>query len=234
MIVSGLLAGANCIISAQQPESNLSDSLNADLKKIAKPESIRGWIKFKEDAHINPATVFIEHKVAFDLADNDNMVMLKTETDDLGFTHHQYQQYYKTLPIDGATFTVHSNRNGFPYAGNGKLVTGIDINTAPQLGTEQAIEFALLYMDAKEYMWQSGYWEKDLKSRTGKSDTSFYPGPELVIKQIVTRKPGGAFEKYSFLAYRLDIYCSSPFISKRIFIDANNGKILEAFPLQSN
>lgn len=229
------IAANYVMVSAQQADIIKSDSLNAQMKKVAKPESKPNWIKFKDNTNINPVTIFIELKPAFDLKENDKMVLYETEKDDLGFTHFRYQQYYRNIKIDGGTYNVHTDKNGITYAANGKILTGIAINIVPVLSTKQAIDLTLKYINAKEYMWQSKLWEKDLKERTGKSDTTYYPIPQLVIREIKHKNvKSNAQDKNYFLVYRLDIYSSSPNYSQRVFIDANTGKVLETFPLQSS
>jgi Zn-dependent metalloprotease len=228
------LVGTNYYVAAAQLGDTIkSEVLNTKMQKIAKSESTPNWVKFKDDVRINPKTVFIDKKSEFDLKENDKMVLNRTEKDDLGFTHYQYQQYYKNIKVDGGTYTVHTNKDGITYAANGNLDKGIDINVVPALTANQVIDIALNYVNAKEYMWQSEFWEKNLKERTGKIDTTYYPIPQLVIRGIVINKSNMDNKQY-ILAYRLDIYSSSPNYSQRIYIDANTGEILQYLPLQSN
>lgn len=219
----------------KKQESKSVKFWNSSLTKIANPESVEGWIKFKEGININPKNIFNEQKEAFNLDENYSMNLIKINKDDLGFNHYRYQQYYKNVKIEGGEYIVHTNKNGTTYAANGKLFTDVDINVVPVLNTEQAIDITLKHVNAKEYMWQSEFLEKDLKERTGMPDTTFFPVPQLVIKEIKNKNiKSDAQDKQYFLAYRLDIYSSSPNYSQRIFIDANTGGILETIPLQSN
>jgi len=223
------------IVSAQPGDENKGVSLNPQMKKIAKPESEPNWIKFKEDVRIEPKTIFIDYKSAFNLKEDDEMIIYEVLMDDLGFTHYQFHQYYKNIKIDGATYYVHTNENGITYAANGELLTGIDLNVVPRLSDKQAIDLALKYTNATEYMWQSDFWEEDLKVRTGKPDTTYFPFPKLVIREIKSNNiKTVATENQCFLVYQLDIYCSSPHYSQRLFIDANTGEILDSLPLQSD
>lgn len=231
-----LAMGVTCIkVTAQQTDHNNDDLLNSQMKEIAKPESIPTWIKFKDDIIIDPITIFLEHKVAFNLKENDKMVLYETVMDDLGFTHYRFQQYYKDIKVDGGAYQVHTNKNSITYAANGKILTDIDINVVPVLNDKQAIDITLKFVNANEYMWQSEFWEKDLKERTGNSDTTYFPIPQLVIREIKDNiKETNTIVKQYYLVYRLDVYSSSPNYSQRIFIDANTGELLHSFPLQSN
>lgn len=207
------------------------DLLNPSMKQIASPESEQHWIKFKISAKINPETLFEEHKTAFDLSTFDKMVVNKSFIDDIGFTHRNYQQFYKSIPIDGESVNVHTNKNGETYAATGRILKGINVETSPKLSPQEVIDVALAFVNAKEYMWQNTFWENELKQKNHNADTTYYPKPLLVIKEERNYNSGlGIFH----LAYRLDIYTSSPFYSQRIYIDAHSGVIIEKYPLQSN
>ncbi len=69
--IIAIIIGANWfIVSAQQNEISNENSLNPLLAKIAKPESEPNWIKFKDEAHIDPTNIFIKYKAEFSLGDN--------------------------------------------------------------------------------------------------------------------------------------------------------------------
>ena len=212
-------------------QSTFYDLMNNSMKQIASTESEENWIKFKPTAKIKPETIFEEHKTAFELSTFDKMKVNKSFKDDIGFTHINYQQHYKGILIDGESVNVHTNKEGETYAATGRILKGINLAIAPKLSPQEAIDIALKFVNAKEYMWQNTYWENNLKEKTSKTDTTYYPKPTLVIKEKQGFSSGtGIFH----LAYRMDIYSSSPFYSQRIFIDALSGAIFEKYPLQSN
>ena len=212
-------------------QNNYYDLLNPSMKQIATPESEENWIKLKPSAKINPATLFEVHKAAFGLSANDKMQVSKSFIDDIEFTHHNYQQFYKSIPIDGESVNVHTNKNGETYAATGRILKGINVETSPKFTAQEAIDLALKFVNAKEYMWQNNFWENELKQKNAKTDTTYYPQALLVIKEERNFNSGtGIFH----LAYRMDIHASSPFYSQRIFIDAHTGEIIEKYPLQSN
>ena len=111
----------------------------------------------------------------------------QTTMDNMGYSQHRFQQYYKNVKIEGGEYIVHTNNKGITYAANGEILTGLDINVVPVLSDKQAIDLVLKFVNAKEYMWQSEFWIRDLKERTGKPDTTYYPIPQLVIREIKKR-----------------------------------------------
>lgn len=230
-----VFGSVSILLSAQYSMNSKVDTLNSQIRKIAKSDSKPNWIKFKPDSKINPKTIFVTYKSAFDLKENDNMILVETERVDSGTTLYKFQQYFKDVKIEGAEFIVHSDQNDVISTANGKLISGIDINVIPILNSNQSIDIALKHISAKEYKWQSKFWEDDLKVRTCNPDTSYFPVPRLVIRQIKNRNPQSTIQnKQYFLVYKLDIFSSSPNYAQRIFIDANTGEVLETLPLQSN
>lgn len=207
------------------------DLLNPSMKQIASPESEQNWIKFKTSAKINPETIFEDHKAAFELTTFDKMVVNKTFVDDIGFTHRNYQQYFKEILIDGESVNVHTNKDGETYAATGRILKGISVETTPKLTVNEAIEAALKFVNAKEYMWQNAFWENELKQKNNDPKATHYPQPTLVIKEKRSYNQGlGIFN----LVYRMDIESSSPHYSQRIFVDAHSGEIIDKYPLESN
>lgn len=230
-IILSFILWANYLVVFAQTGSNKADSLSSGLKQIANIESTSTWIKFNNSVKINPETLFEDYKAAFGLSDADKMIVNKTFVDDIGFTIRNYQQFYKSIPIDGESVNVHTNKNGETFAATGKILKGINIETSPKLSPQEAIDLVLAFVNAKEYRWQNSFWENELKQKNINADTTYYPKPLLVIKEEQGYSSGlGIFH----LAYRIDIYTSSPFYSQRIYIDALSGIIIEKYPLQSN
>lgn len=216
------------IVSAQ---TRFYDLLNPTMKQIASPESEEHWIRFNSSAKVNPETIFEVHKTAFELSANDKMLVNKSFIDDIGFTHINYQQYFKGVPIDGESVNVHINKNGETYAATGRILKGIAIETTPKLTANEALEAALKFVNAKEYMWQNTYWENELKQKKNDPNATYYPSPTLVIKEKRSQNQGlGIFN----LVYRIDIDSSSPHYSQRVFVDALSGEIIDKYPLESN
>ena len=73
-------------------------TLSEKFKNIAKPGSTKEWIIFWDSAKINPKTIFTDLKDAFELSNDDQMILKKIKKDDIGFNHYRYQQYYKNIP----------------------------------------------------------------------------------------------------------------------------------------
>jgi Zn-dependent metalloprotease len=135
-----------------QSSNNKTDSLSIGLKQIANIGSTPTWIKFNNSAKINQETLFEDYQTAFGLSDADKMIVNKLFSDDAGFTHRNYQQYYKSVPIDGESVNVHTNKNGETYAASGRILKGINIEISPNLTAQEVIDSALKFVNAKKYI----------------------------------------------------------------------------------
>jgi bacillolysin len=84
---------------------------NNKLAEIAEPTSSKGWIRLKEGKNFPYQNFFAENKQAFGLGQNDEMILKKTKTDELGFTHYRYQHTYKGVKVEGCEYILHT-QNG--------------------------------------------------------------------------------------------------------------------------
>ncbi len=152
-------------------------------------------------------------KQSFKLSSNNNLIKTKSESDQIGFTHEKYQQYYKGIKVEFATFNVHA-KNSTIVSMNGEFFDTSNIKVNPKLSEERGFQSALNYVGAQNYLWQ------DTKSAK-KMDNYQKPKGVLVIL------PGKILHsKQAKLAYKYDIYATKPLSRANIYIDANTGDFL--------
>ena len=215
-----------------QTDSSSRDFWNDTTRKIATPSSNEKWIDFRVDAKINATNFFKDYGAALRLSKSDDMRLYKIEKDNLGFTHYRFMQYYKNIRIAGAEYILHVDNKGVTYAANGQYVRRMNKEVSYNLSNTTALQKVLSYVGASKYMWQEKNQEDELKQRTKKPDTSYYPKGELVWTKKLSNAAWDAV--HLRLAYQFDIYASSPNSSKRIEIDANTGEIINDIPLESD
>ncbi len=136
---------------------------------------------------------------------NDNkFVKIKERNDDLGFTHINYQQLYKGIPVIDALLMLHI-KNGKPNSINGKIVDIKEVEITPAITSIQALKIATKYASAQKLM-------------------NTYP-VQLVITQINNRK---SIEPVLVYKVRIDANFS---YMKNIFVNALSGKVMNAIDL---
>jgi len=184
------------------------------------------WMQFKPTVTIKAAQFFSQYKKALGLEQSDEMRLLKTETDKLGFTHYRYQQYHQGVPVYGAIYILHELNNRLK-SGNGAIVNNIDGIHNPSISSKTAVERAIAHVSAEHYAWQNKVLEQDLKISTKNSKATHYPTASLMYYA----KPGS---KAYQLVYRTEILATKPFKRVAIFVDASTGYIYHTVNILMN
>ncbi len=195
------------------------------LSDYIQSEELKGWINFTDDNPINATSIFDTYKSEFGLSADDEMRITKTETDNLGFTHFRYQQYYKNLKVMYAEYIVHQSAEDKVKSANGVLVKGLGLSNKNSVNEQQALTSALQFVNAKKYMWQNEVAEAQLKKERKDNTATYYPKGELVI---TPDHFDNLFDASSFhLAWAFDIYTNDTEVpSKKVFVDAATGRII--------
>jgi Zn-dependent metalloprotease len=88
---------------------------------------------------------------AFRLDDPQNeLVVRSTKSDDLGFTHVKFEQYFRDLSVPGAELIIHLDRANRVYLVNGSYIpTPRSVNMTPAFGQKRARQIAAAQIDAR-------------------------------------------------------------------------------------
>ncbi|MFH0867561.1 MAG: M4 family metallopeptidase [Bacteroidota bacterium] len=191
------------------------------ISQIAYSKSGTDWVKFREDKSLDPMKIFQYYGSAFGLTANDAMKLSKQETDNLGYIHYRYQQYYQEIPVRAGDYIIHA-KDEKAVSGNGKIVTGLNISVMHQITSDEAINSAREYTDAESYMWENPAEEALLQQIKNDPAATYFPEPELMIAD---KKSSGIAADYK-LVYKVDVYASKPLSRNYIFVDAVTGEVL--------
>lgn len=153
------------------------------------------------------------------LNDLNDFKSLKKSTDRFGYSHERFQQYYNGIKVEFSEYIVHSDKSNLITVINGTAKSIKDLNTRPQMSEKSALESALRSINASKYMWEDENFESEIKKELNNKDATYFPEGELVIWS------DWASEKVS-LAYKFIINTLVPFSEKKIYIDAQNGNVL--------
>jgi Zn-dependent metalloprotease len=190
---------------------------------IAQPGSTPRWLKLRDDVELTPRNFFEKSRIALGLNARDEFQALQAETDEIGMTHHRFQQFYRGYRVDGAMYTLHASADGRIVTANGRLVTGVTLTEPPVMLSEKiALELVLKSASGKNYLWLDKKAEADLQQRADNPDATFFPVGEMLWLQT----DGDAYR----LAWKFDIHTTDG-QSERIFLDAATGTVLRRVPL---
>jgi len=147
----------------------------------------------------------------------------KTESDELGFTHNRYKQYVNGYPVEGSMVISHS-KEGKVKMVNGDYFLNFSANNIAALSEADALKFALKKVNAQKYMWEDKAFEEFERKANNDPEFSYFPKGELVY----VHKNGTDYSADNMrLAYKFNVYAEVPLYRAYLFIDANNGEILE-------
>ncbi|SHI36783.1 Por secretion system C-terminal sorting domain-containing protein [Hymenobacter daecheongensis DSM 21074] len=152
------------------------------------------------------------------LTNDDQMLRAKTETDQLGFVHEKYQQYFKGIKVEHATYSLHA-RAGKVETMTGKIEHIRGLSVTPTVNAASALQSALRFVGASKYMWQDAREEAGLKQQEKDPGATYLPKGELVI---VENQTSGK----SALAWKFNVYAQLPISRAYIYVDAHTGQVV--------
>lgn len=187
-----------------------------------------GWTIFSNEFKQPPAEVF-KNKELFDLQNADEMELIGTFNDNLGYSHYRFRQLHNGFPVEGAEYTIHSS-GGKAISGNGKIIRGMKHNSGIALNPGNAVQKALTYVGAEEYMWENPLNEQFIKYQTNNPQASYYPEAELVyINKNFSSDPAAYV-----LCYKINVYAQKPLSRQYLYINALNGELYHKINLIRN
>jgi bacillolysin len=193
---------------------------NADKNINEKTQGSNGlpsFITFKETTTYRSNAsrqIFTEQ---LDLKQNQAFISTKTETDQIGYSHEKFQLYHNGIKVEYATYTLHS-KNGKLTSMNGDFYHIIDVNTIPAISSQTAFNKAITHIRASKYLWEDAKEAAVMNYEQPKGELVFLPS---MREQGIERTA----DKIR-LAYKFDIYATSPVSRGDIYIDAETGEVL--------
>lgn len=177
------------------------------------------FIEFENSSFVAASAQADILRTALSASANDSWTLIRSDRDDLGMTHHRYQQLYQQVKVMTGEYILHESQ-GRLVSMNGMFFQSLNLNTTPSIDEKQALQFALNNIGASKYLWQSSAIEQEILSGHNHGDA--YPHGELVIL------PAQEFGKShaTSLCWKFDIYAMEPHERWAIYVDANTGAIL--------
>ena len=181
----------------------------------------KDYLRFKkEDTKTPRSNETAAFKKNLEMQSDDELRLSRSETDQLGFVHDKFQQYFRKVKVEGAIYSAHSRNSLIEnYSGEFKGIRNFDVT--PAVSSAQGLQNAISHVGAKIYAW-------DKSVSAGYPDYT-YPTGELVII-------GGAADDSLelTLAWKYDIFAAEPLYRAEVFIDAKTGAFVKANHLIHN
>ncbi|MCI1188683.1 M4 family metallopeptidase [Hymenobacter sp. DH14] len=144
------------------------------------------------------------------LGQADQLVQRAAEADQLGMVHQKFNQLYQGIPVEHASYTVHS-KGGTVESISGDFEKITNLNTTPSLSEKTALGRAMASVGARLYKWQ-----------TNEADAASYkPTGQLVIVRDNRTENGP-----QVLAWKFNVYAAQPVSRAYIYVDAHTGDVV--------
>ncbi|WBO83868.1 M4 family metallopeptidase [Hymenobacter yonginensis] len=158
------------------------------------------------------------------LTADDQLLPAKSEADQLGFVHEKFQQYYKGIKVEHATYSVHA-RQGQVASISGQFEKIRGLNATPSLTAADALQRALSFVGASKYMWQDAREEAGLKQQENNPNATYLPQGELVVVRT-ERTSNPLLAGKPVLAWKFNIYAQAPVSRAYVYVNAHTGDVV--------
>lgn len=200
-----------------------------DIWDITEPSVTPGWVTFKEEANVNPKTLFDDYAEIFQLTPGNKMVIVSEESDELGMVHYRYLQYYQEIPVENAEFMVHAKESRALKANGTLAMNFAPPETTPAISEEDALQIVMKLIPSERYFREDKLVE-DLESADTKNEGQEYrPKGQLIFAQ----KPNTDSDEW-VLAWMFKVYALPLDRSRQVYINASDGSVLKELPLFAN
>ncbi len=182
--------------------------------RFEEKESFPKYIQFDPSQSLNVEQSLAWMRENFRLSQSTTLEFIRRNDDQLGWSHHRFQQQVNGKPVTGGVYILHE-KNGIVHSMNGELFS-IESSDEASISKQKAIDLALRHIPAEKYGWETtlGGGQTELLSE--------FPNPELVWVPESLNFKDGNFK----LAYKMDVYAVRPEHRSWIYVDAQNGKII--------
>ncbi|MCC6817828.1 MAG: M4 family metallopeptidase [Bacteroidia bacterium] len=153
------------------------------------------------------------------------LVFHQSNTDQLGFKHFRYYQFYKGYKIEGAEVIIHQ-KNNITTSINGRYFPNLSMDAKVSITSQLAMNNAMNLYAGSTFMWEIPKEEQLLKLKTGNPNATYKPVPHLII---YSTNDTGRNEDFK-LVYEIDLYVAAPQHTRQlIYIDAVSGQLVDHY-----
>lgn len=174
---------------------------------------------FNDMEKITQSNLFSTYGHELGLGNDDDMIQTNNIVTKDGQFTTKYEQYHKGYRVQGAMMNVIGDKGIVKYA-NGFLVKNLDIDDVNLISEDDAIDEAIDFIGAEEYLWEVEYDGEDQEDKY-----DYYPKD---LELIIVKKRGSELNddpvNYQ-LCYRVKIFAIEPNSITDVYINANTGQV---------
>lgn len=175
--------------------------INAQNQRFEQLPTAKRFITLNEPVSLSKVQATLSE--VYQLSNYDQLTPLKAESDELGYTHQSYQQYYKGIKVEGAIVKTHVKAGQLiSLTGYYSPIEALDVN--PTVSMANGLKSAKAFV----------------KLHHGTNDLSEEGQSELVV---LTDPDGMSAPR---VAYKFDLHGDAPLFKGEVLVDAKTGKAI--------
>ena len=203
LVFTGILFANSIMVSAQDEKSDNGLQYTID-------KQIPSYVEIADRGVSHPKRTLLKARHVdleklLNLNDETHAILKDTLTDIAGGFHESCIEYYHGIEVEGTRYTIHYNKEGLPTMANGNFRTINSLKIIPSISESEALQRAMNYVGAEKYAWEDG------------EDS---PKGKLVIF---------VKDDDAYLAYKFTIHAIVPYSCLFIYINADNGRLIESY-----
>lgn len=187
--------------------------------------SAPAFIQFKPGAEVQYDQFSNWAKTNLNLRSSDNFALVRTEKDRLGHVHYRLQQTFNAIPVEWATYIVHTKNNKI-VSMNGDFNQGIIPENILVLSETASLSKALKSLAIRKLMIETPGFQEQLRKDLNDNTIDISPKGQLVVLPI-----GDGVSRVFKYAYKFDIFAAEPYGRWNVYVDAGDGSILGTYTL---
>ncbi|MFT6850787.1 MAG: bacillolysin, partial [Sphingobacteriales bacterium] len=211
-----------CVLGLRATETPENFNLNKLKAKTSSQQNqeklpFPTFLTFSENVSVND---LFTNLVELSPENGVEIIITDSESDQLGFTHYTFKQFYKGLPVEGGIYKA-TSEGGFLTTAGGYLYAPDLKSVSPTISENAALKKATDFIGAREYKWETPENELFIKKFENDPLATYFPKGELVVYPKTTDE-GISYH----LTMKFDIYAEAPLSRYFVFVDVNTGEVV--------
>lgn len=227
-------AGVGQQAQAATSRSNLIENMNSLsnghfrivwAKNKETPTFVSGTLSDNPIHNLEEVKEFLKKEfMLFKMAPESDLTFINKTKNNLGMSHYHFIQSVRGIPVEGATLTIHTGKDGIVKAVSDRVYPNVgddlENDLTPILSKSEAINLAWDYIQTNDVQWicpfmgsphlNENHYRKDINEKV-----------ELVVYP---------FRGTNYLAYHVELQFMHPNPGKwQIYINTNDGSLINAY-----
>ena len=186
----------------------------SEMVRVKDFTEIPNYIRFRQEEQMSTekALILVLSKIDLPEASFEQKNVL---SDELGFVHTRLYQTVQGIPVEYAAWVVHE-KGGAVHSMNGNILSKAQIHGSFSISQSQALQSALDYVDAEQYIFEEGGKDNPYKETYNK------PVPQKIYFPKNSSLNSGVL----IPAYKIDVFALMPYSRQYVYVSAVDGSVL--------